>query len=202
MAWLIKGEYFENCTCDVLCPCLTSAMDTPGDGERCQVPFFVRIDEGYLDDVRLDGLHFVMLVDSPARMADANWRVGLYLDERADERQRAALEQILWGELGGMPELVAGLSGERLGVKVVPIEYSGEGNRRVGRIPGIADFDVENIVVTPDGGPITVKNVFHPFGSELPISKSHRGVFDEPDWGLSFDNTGRNGHITEFAWQG
>jgi acetoin utilization deacetylase AcuC-like enzyme len=38
--------------------------------------------------------------------------------------------------------------------------------------------------------------------SELPISRSHKGVFDEPDWDLAFDNGGKNGHISEFAWEG
>jgi hypothetical protein len=40
----------------------------------------------------------------------------------------------------------------------------------------------------------------HPTGSNLPIARSVRGRFE--DFGLSFDNTGKNGHYREFAWQG
>jgi len=26
MAWYIRGEYVENCNCDVLCPCITWSL--------------------------------------------------------------------------------------------------------------------------------------------------------------------------------
>ncbi len=35
MAWSLEGEYMENCSCDVLCPCITSSMAGPADTERC-----------------------------------------------------------------------------------------------------------------------------------------------------------------------
>lgn len=202
MSWQLKGEYFENCSCDVLCPCVTSALQEPGDAERCWVPLFLRVDDGHFADTRLDGLNVVMVIDSPPRMADANWRVGLYLDERASEQQQQALLAILSGEHGGVPEMLRPLIGEQLGVKVAPIHYSGEGHRRRGEIPGIAEFDVENIVVAASGEPVTIKNVFHPMGSELPVSRSHVGRFDDPDFGLAFDNAGKNGHISQFDWRG
>jgi hypothetical protein len=56
-------------------------------------------------------------------------------------------------------------------------------------------------VRNPDTGEvIEVTNTIHPMGSNLPIATSVRGHFD--DFGLSFDNTGKNGHFREFAWQG
>src|SRR2546423_205348 len=45
-----------------------------------------------------------------------------------------------------------------------------------------------------------VANTIQPRGSNLPIAKSVKGTFD--DFGLSFDNTGKNGHYREFAWSG
>lgn len=33
-SWKIDGEYFENCNCDVLCPCITSNLQrNPTHGE-------------------------------------------------------------------------------------------------------------------------------------------------------------------------
>ena len=29
MSWEITGEYFENCNCDILCPCITSSLQGP-----------------------------------------------------------------------------------------------------------------------------------------------------------------------------
>jgi hypothetical protein len=28
------------------------------------------------------------------------------------------------------------------------------------------------------------------------------GTYNDPDYGWSFDNTGKNGHYRDFAWQG
>ena len=43
MSWEITGEYFENCNCDILCPCITSSLQGPADNERCQVPLIIHI---------------------------------------------------------------------------------------------------------------------------------------------------------------
>ena len=53
--------------------------------------FAMHIVEGDSDGVRLDGLNAVLVVDSPAVMGAGGWRVAIYLDERADDQQRAAL---------------------------------------------------------------------------------------------------------------
>lgn len=202
MGWTLEGEYFENCSCDVLCPCISSALQAPATTDRCRAPLFLHIERGNLEETRLDGLNVLLLLDTPARMADGNWRVGLYVDERASDDQQGALLEILSGDRGGVPEMLKPLIGEMLGVKIAPIHYSGEGQRRRAEIPGVAEFEVENIDLLGNGEPFTIKNVFHPMGSELPVSRGIVGRFEDPDWGLSFDNTGKNGHISPFAWQG
>ena len=37
-------------------------------------------------------------------------------------------------------------------------------------------------------------------GSDLPVAKSLKGVFTDAEFGLVFDNTGKNGHVRSFAW--
>lgn len=202
MAWRLTGEYFENCSCDILCPCITSSMQGPADTDRCLVPLVCSIREGSFDGVALDGLSFVMVVDSPAVMAEGGWRVALYVDERADEGQRNGLGAILSGEHGGPPAALAPLIGEQLGVKYVPIRYESEGLRRRVVVPGIMEFEVEGVTNPETGEVLEVTHTIHPMGHDLPIARSVKGVYDDPDLGLSFDNTGKNGHYREFAWQG
>ncbi len=200
MAWSISGDYFENCNCEILCPCITSYMQAPADGERCVVPIICRIDDGQFEGVRLDGLAFAIVADSPAVMAEGNWRVALYIDERADEGQRVALLAILSGDHGGVPGMLAGLIGEHLGVRFVPFTYEAMGHRRHAVIPGIMDVEVETITAPDNGEPVTITGVRHPMGSDLPVAKSLKGVFNDPEFGLVFDNTGKNGHVRAFAW--
>ena len=47
---------------------------------------------------------------------------------------------------------------------------------------------------------IEVTNTIHPIGSDLPIAKSLKGHYDDSDFGLAFDNTGKNGHFRAFNW--
>ena len=44
--WRLKGEYFENCNCEVLCPCLLpGTLRAPTEG-HCDMAFAFHIDEG------------------------------------------------------------------------------------------------------------------------------------------------------------
>jgi hypothetical protein len=201
MAWHLSGEYFENCNCDILCPCVTSSLQGPADNERCRVPLICHIDEGERDGVSLDGLTFVLVLDTPQVMGEGGWRVATYIDEKADESQREALGAILSGAEGGAPAMLGPLVGENLGVKYVPMTYdSSDGHKRF-EVPGIMEFEVEGVYAPESTAVMEVTNVFHPMGSNLPIAKSLKGRYDDPDYGLSFDNTGKNGHFREFAWQ-
>ncbi|WP_125614088.1 DUF1326 domain-containing protein [Specibacter cremeus] len=200
MAWELAGEYLENCNCDVLCPCVTSSLQGPADNERCYVPLAINITSGQNDGVRLDGLGAVLVVDSPAVMGSGGWRVAVYVDERADDAQRQALGGILSGALGGPPAMLAGLISEQLGVKFVPIAFESHDDTRRVTVPGIMDFEVTGIRATGADTVMRLTNIFHPMGADLPIAQSSIGTFNDPDYGWSFDNTGKNGHYRDFAW--
>ncbi|TGR61622.1 DUF1326 domain-containing protein, partial [bacterium M00.F.Ca.ET.194.01.1.1] len=57
-SWQLSGSYFENCNCDVVCPCLMSTnaqlTSRPTQGV-CDVALVFHIDKGNYGDVRLDG---------------------------------------------------------------------------------------------------------------------------------------------------
>jgi len=200
MGWSLQGEYMENCNCEVLCPCITWSMAGPADNERCLVPLAMHIEKGEKDGVPLDDLNAVLVVDAPQVMGEGGWRVAVYLDERASEEQQAALGEILSGAAGGPPAMLGSLVGEQLGVRVVPINYTSEEDRKRVEVPGIMDFEIEPIRNPETGAVQEVTNTIHPMGSDLPIARSIRGHFD--DFGLTFDNTGKNGHYREFSWAG
>jgi hypothetical protein len=201
MDWHIEGKYFENCNCDILCPCLTSNMQGPADNERCQVPMICHITSGAFGKVQLDGLNFVMMIDAPAIMSQGNWRSALYIDERADAEQRKAIEAILSGDHGGMPAMIAGLTGSRVPVKYVPITFRVEGLRWYCKVPGVMEWEIEGITSHHSDKAMEVINVGHPMGNTLPIARSLKGVYSDADFGLTIDNTGKNGHYREFSWQ-
>ena len=200
MSWSIRGEYFENCNCDILCPCITSSLAGPADNERCYVPLICHIEEGQKDGLALDGLNVILVCDAPQVMGAGGWRVAVYLDDRADAAQQAALGEIFSGAAGGTPGMLAGLVGEMLGVKVVPIEYtSSDGHKRV-VVPGIMEFEVAGVYAPESTAVMEVTNTIHPMGANLAIAKGVVGRYNDADYGFAFDNTGKNGHFRNFVW--
>src|SRR5512139_1289116 len=57
-AWRLSGDYFENCSCHVVCTCLVSTKpqltSKPTQGV-CNVPLAFHIETGNYGDVSLDG---------------------------------------------------------------------------------------------------------------------------------------------------
>ena len=87
--WQLSGDYFENCNCDVVCPCLVSPAapltSRPTQG-TCDVALFFHIDKGSYDTTPLDGLNVAVIGHAPGPMGAGNWTIAAYIDERADDQ--------------------------------------------------------------------------------------------------------------------
>jgi len=93
--WMIRGVEYSNCNCHYGCGCQFQAPSTHG---YCEAMGAGRIDEGYFNDIRLDGLNFVMLLQWPGEVAQGNGSQQVLIDARANASQRVALCKILHGE--------------------------------------------------------------------------------------------------------
>jgi hypothetical protein len=200
--WQLTGDYFENCNCDVVCPCLASSVAPltarPSRGV-CDVALIFHIDKGNYGDVALDGLNVSVIVHTPGPMADGNWTAAAYIDERADDQQTAALGAIFTGVEGGPMAAFAPLISTQLGVKKVPIRYSIQGKRRSAEIPAIMQMAVEPIPTMHPSGEIwtTLGHPVVPDRIALAMGSSGSTV---SDYGMRWDNSGRNGHYAPISW--
>src|SRR5262249_39776496 len=79
------------------------------------------IREGSYGDVRLDGLNVVALGSFEGNIwaGETKATIGIYMDERADEGQREALQTIFSGQGGGWPGEFASAIGEAGGCEWV-----------------------------------------------------------------------------------
>ena len=131
--WQLSGDYFENCNCSVVCPCLVSTAapltSKPTQGV-CDVALIFHINNGNYGSVRLDGLNVAVVAHTPGPMANGNWTVAAYIDERADEKQTEALGAIFTGAAGGPMAAFVPLIGNNLGAKKAPIKYQIDGKKR------------------------------------------------------------------------
>jgi hypothetical protein len=164
--WHLSGDYFENCNCTVVCPCFVSKTapltSRPTEGV-CDVALIFHIESGSYDGTALDGLNVALAVHTPGPMAEGNWSVGAYIDQRADDKQTEALGAIFTGAAGGPMAHLAPLIAKNLGVKKVPITYTIEGKKRSAEIPDILHMTVDPLPTAHPSGEMWV-NTGHPVG--------------------------------------
>ena len=113
--WRVQGSYFEGCNCEAICPC-RSVGGRPGGPSsfgECFGALSWHIHEGHADGVDLSALRTVMSIRYFDRVRPSTrWEVVLYVDQDADDEQRAALADIFLGRAGGTD---AGLYGPAIG---------------------------------------------------------------------------------------
>lgn len=103
MSWRIRGSYFESCNCDAICPCRT-IDGVPGGRSThgiCLGVLSWLIEEGAADGIDLSGLPVALAFRYSDDEPGSPWTWILYLGVRATGDQRAALEGIFTGRLGG-----------------------------------------------------------------------------------------------------
>lgn len=203
-SWSIDAEYFENCNCDVVCPCEISALgflQARPDQGHCDVFLMFHINAGKFGEVQLDDLNVMLAARAPGPMIEGNWTAAIYLDENASGEQQQALGAIFGGAAGGPMAGLAPLIGTHLGAKLVPIEYRNEGRRRSARISNILDVTIEAVPSYKEDA-VVIKQNANPFfeGSDWVqasgVSSSYR------DYDFEWDNTGKCADYASFRWTG
>lgn len=199
MSWSIEGRYFENCTCNVPCPC-TASLSLGADYDRCNAALVFHLDSGEVEGVDVGGVTVVAVADTPKYMHEGNWRLGVLIDAAASDAQVEKLAGVFGGQLGGPMEALAPLVGEDLGVERVPMEFSSEGGRHSVRLGDAGQIEVEDVVPfgIETGEPVRMTGLFHPAGSEMAVAKAGESRLNA--FGLEPALAGQSGFSTRFAW--
>ena len=171
--WHIKGDYFETCNCDYLCPCIFTNMTAmPTDG-ICKVAIVLDIAEGHYGDVQLGGVTFVTAAMVAGPMGDGNWTVGLIIDDEASDSQVDAIGRICSGDEGGPMALMAPLIGTFAGIERAPIEIE---RRKMGFSITAGDLlshGAEGVPSLPDPSETIMIDNTGPSGQQAPAPR-HR----------------------------
>ncbi len=148
--WLIRGALTEACTCAVPCTCNFGAGPSPHS--YCYPFYSYHIREGYYRDIKLDGLHF--------GSADLSGGRTMFIDERADERQREALRLIIARMIIRVPveeaEAKAKEIEPRIRYAAVKQEYDERSNRL--EVAGLGEFAADYIMGLDKSQPVVVRN--------------------------------------------
>jgi hypothetical protein len=197
--WELAGDFIVSCSCD-WCPCAVSlGRARPTDG-RCRSWFAFDLAEGRWGSLALGGLHLALLLDVPGRMAEGNYALGLFLDERGTDPQRQALEQIFTGRAGGPIGWWSGVVAHYLGAQVVPIAYEADGHRRRVSIPKALDGTVEAELGADRVTPVRMVNLGYWMAPEVMLARGTRSRVR--GWGRNWDLSGAFAEFASFRWQG
>ena len=174
----------------------------PSEGD-CKAVIAMKIGKGEKDGVKLDGLAFMVVLHAPGAMIDGNMKVGLIIDENADDAQTAAIAAIATGEAGGPMANLAPLVSEVAGIEKRRIDFTSSGMNYSSRAGDLVDQEIEGVASMADETKaVSLDNTGHPVNPRLNLAKAVRSTFNA--FGITWkDDTGtRNGHFAPFSWSG
>jgi hypothetical protein len=159
--WRLAGDWFDVCRCRVPCGC---TFAQPPDDGQCDGILAWHVRKGNYGDVDLDDMNVVAVGSFEGNIwtGEAKPAMGFFVDERADEGQREAIETIFGGDAGGWPGGFAALIDDVRGIEYAPIEFEiadDLGRWRV-EVPGKVRGSAEGLTgpTNPDGAPVQVHN--------------------------------------------
>jgi hypothetical protein len=148
--WAIRGALTEACTCAVPCTCNFGAGPSPHS--YCYPFYSYHIREGYYQDIKLDGLHF--------GSADLSGARALFIDERADERQREALRLIIARLIIRIPATEAEAKAKELAprIRYTRVEQDYDERQNHLKVAGLGEFSADFIMGLDKSQPVVVRN--------------------------------------------
>jgi hypothetical protein len=181
-----------------MCPCNLS-FDHGATYDYCRVVLVFGVRTGQVDGTDISGLTVAVIADTPKVMTEGNWRLGVFVDDRASQEQFDKLVGVFTGQMGGPMAALTPLVGEVLGVERATIDVVDDGLRHSVRIGDAIDFEIEDIVPfgVDSGQPIRFDGMFHPVAPNLTMAEAKRSRIDA--FGITYE--GRSGLSTsEFSW--
>jgi len=202
VTWHVRGSYLESCNCDAVCPC--RRVDGVAGGRSthgiCLGVLSWLVEDGAADGTPLDGLGVVLAVRYDDDEPGSPWSVFLYVDERGDDEQRRALEEIFLGRRGGDIEQHAPWiwkESNLLGVAPASIEIDHTPRRQWFRVRDRVDVRVAAPVAEQGAVTCVIPGHDRP-GEELTVERLH--VAERAP--LEFDYRGVCAYASTFDYRG
>jgi hypothetical protein len=134
MGYQLEGKLLEVCDCNVLCPCWIG--EDPDNG-TCDAVLAYHIDKGTIDGTNVSGLTLSLFGHIPKNVLAGNWKIAVFVDDKASPKQQEAILNAWTGKLGGPLADLSKLIGEVAAVERAPISFNvqdGKGQLRVGTV--------------------------------------------------------------------
>ncbi|HXR12199.1 MAG TPA: DUF1326 domain-containing protein [Gaiellaceae bacterium] len=190
LSYRVRGAYFESCNCEAICPC-RMVGGFPGERSTYGVCYGVlswSIAAGTVGDVEVGGLAAALVYSYDDDEAGSPWSVTLHVDDRGNDKQRAALK---WLFLDGLHQLPWIRKARHLiGVQTSAVEIDGTSLRVASKVSMRASRFVPTEMRVACGIPGYERIGYELYADELAV---HDGQFD---WEL----TGNCAYASDFDY--
>lgn len=199
--WRMQGLEFTNCNCSWGCPCQFNGLPTQGN---CRAFVFVQIDQGHFGDVPLDGLSWGIIAAWPQAIHLGNGKLQTVIDEKANPKQRFAIETISHGgetESGSLIwQVFSTTVTQFLPTLSKPIQLAIDYSGRTAQVsvPGVVEGKAESIRNPVTGAAHPVR-VTMPTGFEFTESEVVSGK-SRTTGAIAFNLDGSHAHLARIHW--
>ncbi|MBC6407141.1 MAG: DUF1326 domain-containing protein [Rhodobacteraceae bacterium] len=198
--WALRGELALNCNCTVFCPCVISLGKHPPTEGHCQTWAGLRIDRGHYGAEDLGGLNIGLLIEIPGMMSRGNWKVALFIDERASDTAYHGLLDIFSGKARGTTGLFRIVVSEIIGVERQPVRYETEGKTRHIAVGRRIEGSITPVAGKDGSKDLMVKNTQYWMGPDITVATASKGRVRA--FGRVWDFGGRSAEICQIDWKG
>ncbi|MFE2302005.1 DUF1326 domain-containing protein [Streptomyces sp. NPDC059445] len=205
--WHAAGDWFDTCKCNVPCPCSFAQLPTHGD---CDGILAWHIRDGRYGDVSLDGLNVLMVASFVGNIwgEHSDTYAAVFVDERADDPQRQALQMIFGGQAGSWPaQMVSMMDADMRGMEFAPIEIEVVDDLASWRavVPGRVEASAEALTgpTTPKGARVQSTNLPGAETGPGQVATWGRSTVDRADaHGFLWSREGLSSKHITFDWAG
>jgi hypothetical protein len=180
------------------CPCRINKPPTYCHG--CDATTVVRIERGFLGQVRLDGIAFALVGRSFSEDPERNWNYG-YVSDQATPEQFRALQGMFAQNLQALGLKARHLAGRSLGMRQAPLttRISADGRTHAATIPGVLELETRSIILPGRRKPVVSSGIFDDYSDQFVHADTLAHTYRDPASGYEWDLTGRQANQAEFV---
>jgi hypothetical protein len=158
-------------------------------------------DKGVIDGVDVTNRTIAIVAHLPGNILKGNWRIAVYIDDKASDVQMDALLKVYSGKAGGPIADIAKLVGEIVEVKRLPIAFDVDKGRGTIKIGDNQYAELEPYQGATGTNTTLADTIFSTVpGAPVFVGKSPRYISKQPALGIDVDLTGHNALQSTFVF--
>lgn len=189
--WSVKADYIEACSCNLFCQCYFAAHP---EGEMfCEFDNAVKIREGNVGDVKVDGLKFWVSGDLGGDFTKGMKGAVVTFDQGTTKEQQDAILFLV--------TKIYPVKFGKVETDVQPITWQRDGNNGWAKLGDVGEVKLEG-VTGPDGKLVVINNLKYWGADKNDGFELAKSVHHYKAKGYDYSHSGKNGFFISISSSG